>query len=155
LDAASADAPLRAEASRAEPAKTEAAALTDVPRIIAVGDLHGDYEQFTSVLSSAGLIDGNGDWTGGKAHLVQTGDVVDRGPDSRSIMDLLMRLEKQAAAAGGGVHALLGNHEAMNVYGDLRYVSPGEFASYAKGEVAPRSLRKASTAAGCGRTMPR
>ena len=42
-----------------------------------------------------------------------------------------MKLEKQAAAAGGAVHALIGNHEAMNVYGDLRYVSPGEFASYA------------------------
>jgi hypothetical protein len=47
-----------------------------------------------------------------------------------------MKLEKQAAEAGGGVHALIGNHEAMDVYGDLRYVSPGEFASFAHGEVS-------------------
>jgi TPR repeat protein len=111
-----------------------------VERIIAVGDVHGDYEQFTEVLASAGLIDGNGDWIGGKTHLVQTGDVVDRGPDSRAVMDLLMKLEKQAAAAGGAVHALIGNHEAMNVYGDLRYVSPGEFASYAREGEASRDI---------------
>jgi hypothetical protein len=104
---------------------------TGVGRIIAVGDIHGDYEQFTGVLASAGLIDGDANWTGGKTHLVQTGDVLDRGPDSRAIMDLLIKLQKQAAAAGGAVHALLGNHEAMNLYGDLRYVSPGELASYA------------------------
>lgn len=111
-----------------------------VERVIAVGDVHGDYEQFTEVLASAGLIDGNGNWIGGKTHLVQTGDVLDRGPDSRAVMDLLMKLEKQAAAAGGMVHALIGNHEAMNVYGDLRYVSPGEFASYARGGEASRDI---------------
>jgi TPR repeat protein len=103
---------------------------TGVSRVIAIGDVHGDYEQFVAVLESAGLIDGQGNWTGGATHLVQTGDVLDRGPDSRAVMDLLMRLEKQAAAAGGAVHCLIGNHEAMNIYGDLRYVSPGEFASY-------------------------
>jgi hypothetical protein len=56
--------------------------------------------------------------------------VLDRGPDSRKAMDLIMRIEKQAADAGGYVHALIGNHEAMNVYGDLRYTSPGEFAAF-------------------------
>jgi hypothetical protein len=119
--------------STAEPRAGSPAVFTNVVRTVAVGDLHGDYEQFTGVLASAGLIDGNANWVGGKAHLVQTGDVVDRGPDSRAILDLLMKLEKEAAAAGGAVHALIGNHEAMNVYGDLRYVSPGEFVSYAHG----------------------
>jgi hypothetical protein len=76
------------------------------------------------------LIDKNGNWTGGKTHLVQTGDIVDRGPDSRAVMDLLIRLQKQASDAGGAVHCLLGNHEAMNIYGDLRYVSPAEFAAF-------------------------
>ncbi len=103
---------------------------TGVDRIVAVGDIHGDYEQFVQVLQSAGLIDGNANWTGGKAHLVQSGDVVDRGPDSRAIMNLLMKLEKQAEAAGGAVHCLIGNHEAMDVYGDLRYVSPAEYAAF-------------------------
>ncbi len=107
---------------------------TGVERTVAVGDVHGDFEQFVLVLQSAGLIDGAGNWTGGRTHLVQTGDVTGRGPDSRKVMDLLMKLEKQAEAAGGRVHALIGNHEAMNVYGDLRFVSPGEFAAFANGE---------------------
>ncbi len=101
-----------------------------VERIVAVGDVHGDYEQFAAVLRSAGVIDDDGDWTGGKTHLVQTGDVPDRGPDTRKILDLLQKLEKQAKKAKGMVHALIGNHEAMNVYGDLRYVTPEEFAAF-------------------------
>src|SRR3981081_2430132 len=103
---------------------------TGVERIVAVGDVHGDYDQLVAVLRSAGIIDEQGNWNGGKTHLVQNGDVLDRGPDSRKAMDLLMRLEKQASEAGGYVHALIGNHEAMNVYGDLRYTSPGEFAAF-------------------------
>ena len=92
---------------------------------------------FVKVLQSASLIDTKGDWAGGKTHLVQTGDVLDRGPDSKAVMDLLIKLEKQSAAAGGAVHCLIGNHEAMNVYGDLRYVSPGEYAAWEAGNPKP------------------
>lgn len=102
----------------------------NVERVVAVGDVHGDYDQLVAVLKSAALIDDQGNWTGGKTHLVQVGDVLDRGPDSRKAMDLLIRIEKQAPEAGGYVHALIGNHEAMNVYGDLRYTSAGEFAAF-------------------------
>jgi hypothetical protein len=49
-------------------------------------------------------------------------------------MDLLMRLQQEAAAAGGRLHVVLGNHEAMNVLGDLRYVVPGEYAAFAADE---------------------
>ncbi|MSO24069.1 MAG: protein-tyrosine-phosphatase [Acidobacteria bacterium] len=101
-----------------------------VERVVAIGDVHGDYEQFVAVLRSARLIDSQEGWSGGKTHLVQTGDVLDRGPDSRKVMDLLMRLEREASKIGGEVHVLIGNHEAMNVYGDNRYVSAEEFASY-------------------------
>jgi hypothetical protein len=101
-----------------------------VRRIVAVGDIHGDFDNFAAVLRSAGLIDEKNKWTGGDAHLVQTGDVPDRGPDTRKILDLLMDLEKQARRSKGRVHALLGNHETMNIYGDLRYVSPGEYESF-------------------------
>jgi len=118
-----------APAKPAAPA-TIPAVWNGIERVVVVGDVHGDFEQFVLVLESAGLVDGAGDWTGGKTHLVQTGDLVDRGPDSRKVMDLLIKLESQAKAAGGAVHCLIGNHEAMNVYGDLRYVSPGEYASY-------------------------
>ena len=104
--------------------------FTDVPRIVAVGDVHGDYKQFVTILRQLGVIDGKSRWTGGRTHLVQTGDVPDRGPDSRKVMELLMVLAEEAKSAGGRVHALVGNHEAMNVLGDLRYVDPGEYAAF-------------------------
>lgn len=101
------------------------------PPIVAVGDLHGDYDAYTSILSEAGLIDAKGKWTGGDTILVQLGDVPDRGPDTRKIIEHLMKLEKQARRKGGRVAALVGNHEAMNVTGDLRYVTPEEYAAFA------------------------
>jgi Calcineurin-like phosphoesterase len=100
------------------------------PRVVAVGDVHGDYDQLVRVLKGAALLDERLGWAGGRTHLVQTGDRVDRGPDSRKVMDLFMRLEKEAKKAGGMVHPLTGNHEAMNMLGDLRYVSPKEFAAF-------------------------
>jgi hypothetical protein len=101
-----------------------------VERVVAVGDVHGDYDQFLTVLKAAGVVDEKDRWSGGRTHLVQVGDRLDRGPDSRKVMDLMMRLEKEAPKAGGYVHSLIGNHEAMNVLGDLRYVSEGEYAAF-------------------------
>ena len=97
-------------------------------RIIAIGDLHGDYEAFTQLLSQAELIDERGKWSGGSTILVQTGDVPDRGPDSLKIIQHLQRLQKQAPRRDGRVITLVGNHEAMNMTGDLRYVHEGEYA---------------------------
>jgi len=109
------------------------------PRIVAVGDVHGDFDQFVKVLRAAKVINEKNDWSAGKTILVQTGDVLDRAPDSRKAIDLLMKLEAQAAKTGGAVHALVGNHEAMVVCGDWRYVHPGEFTAFG-GE---RGFRKA------------
>jgi hypothetical protein len=103
---------------------------TGVERVIAIGDLHGDYPRYIDVMESAGLIDKNGKWSGGETHLVQTGDITDRGADSRKIIDHLVKLKKQAKKKGGYVHLLIGNHESMNVVGDLRYVSDGEYAAF-------------------------
>jgi hypothetical protein len=61
---------------------------------------------------------------------VQTGDFTDRGKDTRRVMDLLRRLQKEAKDAGGRAHVLLGNHEIMNILGDLRYVDPEEYESF-------------------------
>ena len=110
--------------------QTTQAEWTGVERVVAVGDIHGDYDAFVGVLRSAGVVDRKDRWTGGRTHLVQTGDVLDRGAGSRKVMDLLMALEKQAAKAGGRVHALIGNHEAMNLYGDLRYAIASEYAAF-------------------------
>jgi hypothetical protein len=99
-------------------------------RVVAIGDVHGGYTQFVTILRAAGLIDGRERWVGGRALLVQTGDVLDRGSDSRKAVDLLRRLERDAANAGGRVHALLGNHEFMRLVGDWRYVSAGELKAF-------------------------
>lgn len=103
---------------------------TGVERIVAIADLHGDYDQYINVIRSAGLIDKKGKWSGGKTHLVQTGDITDRGADSRKIIDHIVSLAKQAKRKGGYVHMLIGNHETMNVVGDLRYVSDGEYKAF-------------------------
>ncbi len=108
-------------------------------RIVVVGDVHGDFNQFSSVLRSAGLIGAKNKWTGGQTHLVQLGDIPDRGPDTKKIIEFLMELEKQAKKAKGMVHLLIGNHEAMNVYGDLRYVIPEEFAAFSSRDAEYRA----------------
>ena len=104
---------------------------SDVDSVVAVADIHGDFEAFVTVLRQAMVVDDDLEWTGGSTHLVIVGDVLDRGPDSRRVLDLLMRLEPAAAAAGGMVHMTLGNHEVMNLTGDLRYVSREEFMAFA------------------------
>ena len=104
--------------------------LPPSPRIVAVGDLHGDYEAWIAIARDARLIDGRNRWAGGNATLVQLGDITDRGPDSLKIIRHLQKLQKEAARAGGRVIVLVGNHEAMNVTGDLRYVHAGELAAF-------------------------
>ena len=99
-------------------------------RIVAVGDVHGDLDATRRVLRLAGLIDADDHWSGGEAVFVQTGDQLDRGDDEQAILDLLARLETEAAAAGGAVHILNGNHEYMNAAGDFRYVTPGGMADF-------------------------
>jgi len=103
---------------------------TDVERIVAIGDIHGDWDQYMRVMTAAGLVNSRGSWTGGETHLVQTGDIPDRGPDTRRVIDHLQKLKKEASRKGGAVHTLIGNHEAMNVYGDLRYVTSGEYQAF-------------------------
>ncbi|MBM3790697.1 MAG: protein-tyrosine-phosphatase [Acidobacteria bacterium] len=118
----------------AEPAPGSDSSWSGVGRVVAVGDIHGDYSRYVELLQAAGILDRKANWKGGKAHLVQIGDIPDRGPHPRKLMDLLMKLEKQAGKAGGFVHVLIGNHEAMNVYGDLRYTTPAEYEEFRTGD---------------------
>jgi hypothetical protein len=101
-------------------------------RVVAIGDIHGSIDGLTAILRTAGLADGRV-WTGGRATFVQTGDFTDRGSGERAVMDLLMALEPQALAAGGRAVILFGNHEAMNLLGELRDVTPEIFATFATG----------------------
>jgi len=111
-------------------------AWTGVERVVAVADIHGDYERFVFILQNpaVGILDENLGWAAGKTHLVQLGDIMDRGPEAKRILDLLIRLEKEAAEAGGMVHVLLGNHEEMNITGISldypHYVTAEQFVSF-------------------------
>jgi len=88
---------------------------TGVERIVAVGDLHGDFNNFVRILKYNMIIDNQNHWAAGKTHLVQIGDVMDRGTHAKRIFDLLKDLEIQAEKAGGKVHVLIGNHEELNI----------------------------------------
>ncbi len=107
-----------------------------VERVVAVSDIHGAYDPMVATFQAASVIDENLSWIGGEMHLVIAGDILDRGSESRRSMDLLMVLEQQAENAGGKVHVLLGNHEVMNLIGDLRYVAKGEFSAFSEEERA-------------------
>jgi hypothetical protein len=99
-------------------------------RIVAIGDIHGEYDGFVSILQRAGLVDDDAHWIGGETTFVQTGDIFDRGLEVFKVLDLLMRLEQEAAAAGGEVIVLLGNHEGMNLVGFFRDVNPEIYATF-------------------------
>jgi hypothetical protein len=116
-------------------------AKPDPDRIVAVGDLHGDYDAWEAIARAAGLVDAKGHWAGSSTVLVQMGDVVDRGPDSLKIIRQLMKLQREAPGRGGKLIALVGNHEAMNMTGDLRYVHPGEFRAFADRDSQARRER--------------
>lgn len=113
----------------------------NVDRVVAIADIHGAYGPMVKALRAAAVVDADLNWSGAKTHLVIVGDIVDRGPDSRQAMDLLMQMESQALDAGGRVHVLIGNHEVMNLMGDLRYVSAQEYLAFAGEEKAQERER--------------
>ena len=106
----------------------------DVGRVVAIADIHGAYDAMVATLQNVDVLGDDLAWVGEQTHLVIVGDILDRGPKSRAAMDLLMRLEGEAEAAGGRVHVLIGNHESMILTGDMRYVSAAEYKAFA-GEV--------------------
>lgn len=122
---------IAASAAGAEPSRWH-----DVSRVVVFGDVHGAYSELTELLEAVGVIDEELHWSGDATHLVSLGDLLDRGPQSRHVIDLLMRLGDEAAERGGQVHVVLGNHELMNLLGDLRYVSATDYAAFAPDETA-------------------
>ncbi|KAI0671752.1 Metallo-dependent phosphatase [Trametes maxima] len=104
--------------------------------IVAVGDLHGDLPNAHKVLQMAGIVDEDGNWSGGVDFFVQTGDIIDRGDDTIKLYLWMDQLREQAKAVGGTVLTNLGNHEWMNAIGDWRYVPASEIKTF--GSVAAR-----------------
>ena len=131
-----------AETPAQSPAPQSQSEWRGVSRVVAFADVHGAYDEFVTLLREAGVIDAQDRWSAGNIHVVSLGDLLDRGAGSRKVMDVLMRLQGEARSAGGALHVVLGNHEAMNVLGDLRYVEPGEYAAYVDLEPAGERERR-------------
>ncbi len=108
------------------PAEIAADSLTTVkaPPLFVVADTHGEYEILVAMLLKHGIVDAKLHWRFERGHLVILGDVFDRGAHQTEILWLIYALEAEAAKAGGSVQFLIGNHEAMALRGDLRYLNP-------------------------------
>ena len=95
-----------------------------VRKQLAISDIEGNFKPLRMLLQANGVIDADFNWTFADGHLVLTGDFFDRGDQVTEVLWLIYSLEEKAKAAGGYVHFILGNHEIMNMSGDLRYVQP-------------------------------
>ena len=100
----------------------EKAEYNGVKKMLVISDIEGNFTALRKLLQANGVIDENFNWTFNKDHVVFTGDFVDRGPMVTEVLWLIYSLEEKAKAAGGYVHYILGNHEIMNMNGDVRYV---------------------------------
>ncbi|MGZ8559770.1 MAG: metallophosphoesterase [Chitinophagaceae bacterium] len=92
-------------------------------RQLILSDIEGNFGAFSKLLFANGVIDNDFNWTFGNGHLILIGDFVDRGELVTEVHWLIYSLEEKAKAAGGYVHYILGNHEIMNMSGDLRYLN--------------------------------
>lgn len=107
-------------------------------RVVSVADLHGDWTHAVEHLTALGIL-ANGQWAGGSATFVFTGDMVDRGDHGKALWELMFQLQDEAPHDGGRVVLLLGNHELMNLLGDERYVSSGDYLTYGGTDERARS----------------
>lgn len=108
-------------------------------RVVSVADFHGDFEGMVDHLQRLGFVKSgvsrssstwSSCWVGGNAILVQTGDILDRGPDGRVMYKFLWALQDDAPRQSGRVVLLPGNHELMVLQGDVRYVTDIDFCAY-------------------------
>ena len=95
-----------------------------IEKVCVISDIEGNFNEFRVLLLEAGVINHQYEWTFGKGHLVLLGDFFDRGKYVTEVLWLVYWLEQQAASNDGRVHFILGNHEEMNLKGDVRYVDP-------------------------------
>jgi hypothetical protein len=97
--------------------------------LFVVADTHGEFEILVELLQKHGVINRALQWSFGSGHMAVLGDVFDRGPNQTEILWLLYELERQASAAGGGLHFVLGNHETLALLGARQYLNPKYRAS--------------------------
>jgi len=102
--------------------QAEKSTFNKIKKIAAISDIHGQYDLLIELLQNNRIIDKSLNWSFGKGHFVIVGDIFDRGDKVNEILWFIYELEVQAKNQGGRVHYLLGNHEYMVLYNDLRYI---------------------------------
>lgn len=103
-----------------------------------IGDLHADVQAARRILIGLKLIDKQDRWIGGSSQLVTLGDHLDRGPESRALLDLLLKLEKESFVSGGRVVNILGNHEYITVDGHYTFANVNDNFHYRDFKMGPR-----------------
>lgn len=101
----------------------ESSVYTDNRPVVAISDIEGNFQEFRELLQATGVMDKHLIWDFGDGHLVLIGDFFDRGTMVTECLWLIYKLEEEAKRSGGRVHFILGNHETMNLQGDIRYVN--------------------------------
>lgn len=91
-------------------------------KLLALSDIEGNFNGLYSILRSHQVMNEQYEWTFGNGHLLLVGDMMDKGQHVMGVLWLIYHLEQQAMRYGGKVHFLLGNHELMNVQGNINYV---------------------------------
>ncbi|MFN0255621.1 metallophosphoesterase [Pedobacter ureilyticus] len=104
--------------------QNEPAVFAQPSKMFVVSDIEGQFVGFRNLLLANKVIDEQYNWTYGKGHLIICGDLFDRGLSVTETIWFIYKLEELAKKAGGYVHTILGNHDIMNLSGDLRYVQP-------------------------------
>lgn len=102
--------------------KNEPSIYPAASKLFAISDIEGNFITFRDMLVNNGVMSPTYKWTFGTGHLVLNGDFFDRGLHVTECLWLVYHLEQEALKAGGYVHFILGNHEIMNMNGDLRYM---------------------------------
>jgi hypothetical protein len=97
---------------------------------VVIGDLLGDAGRSDRALSLAGVISPDGHWTGGSTVVVQLGDLILPGPDTKIVLERWMALAEEASAAGGRVVALFGDHEALDLLGEWKQIAPADYRAF-------------------------
>lgn len=75
-------------------------------RTIVIGDVHGCYDELKELIST---LEAEAEYKKGIDKLVFLGDYIDRGDDSRLVIEFIRNLQKE----NDNVIALMGNHEDM------------------------------------------
>ncbi len=102
--------------------KSPATTYKQPEKLYAISDIEGNFDAFSKNLQGNKIINSKLEWIYGKGHLVLVGDFFDRGKNVTPVLWLIYKLDQEAKKAGGMVHFIVGNHEEMNMRGDLRYV---------------------------------